>query len=375
MDDLLCEFAGEMREGYAALLPDLPRWRADPHDRPMRDSIFRFLHSAKGGADFVRMARIEHLAIAAETALYDLRHWDLPDGAQQVALILAALARIDAIAEAIEIGIGLPVAGEESLIYELAGERNAATLTDLPYDPQQIGTIRLPLGVIDALTAGVKKLESYLGELGDAPQPSALALLRNDLARHAEAVSALRYVPAGQLFTGLGAYADALVVDREQSVAVHLLGVDVPVDRSALPVLRNALCHLIRNAVAHGIEPHGDRILRNKPAQGLITLAADDYGDAIGLTVTDDGGGIDYAALVANADVAAYAHDDLLELILHPGVTSAKNVSTLAGRGVGLDSVRIAMERLDGRLELFDQARAGFTARLIFPKRKDQANG
>ena len=87
------------------------------------------------------------------------------------------------------------------------------------------------------------------------------------------------------------------------------------------------------------------------------------------IEVTDDGGGVDYAALVANADVQAFAHSGMLDLIQCPGVTTAQNVSALAGRGVGLDCVRIAIERLDGRLELFDRAQEGFTARLHLPHR------
>ena len=369
MDNLLNEFASELRENYDALMPDLACWRAQPHDSALRNAIFRFLHSAKGGAGFVRMARIEQLAAAAETALDDLRRWDLPADAPQIDLILVALERINAIAEAIEMGIGLPALGEEAMADELSGHRRIHLVTEHPYDPQQISTIRLPLSTVDHLVADTESLHAYVVKLGDTPLPSALALLRNDMARHVEAVNALRYVPAAHLFAGLETYTASLVADRDQPIDVHVIGDDVPVDRAALPILRNALCHLLRNAVAHGIEPPEVRSDRGKPTRGCVTMSAVHAKDALTIEVADDGGGVDYAALVANADVQAFAHTDMLELIQCSGVTAAQNVSALAGRGVGLDCVRIALERLDGRLDLFDRAQQGFTARLHIPHR------
>jgi len=369
MDNLLSEFASEVRENYDALIPDLSRWRSQPDDSALRNAIFRFLHSAKGGAGFVRMARIEQLAAAAETALDDLRRWDLPDDAPQIDLILAALERINAIAEAIEMGIGLPALGEEAMADELSGHRRIHLATENPYDPQQISTIRLPLSTVDQVVADTESLHAYIVKLGDTPLPSALALLRNDMMRHIETVSALRYVPAAHLFTGLETYTASLVADHDQAIDLHFIGEGVPVDRAALPILRNALCHLLRNAVAHGIEQPELRRIRGKPTRGCVTIGAEHTKDALTIEVTDDGGGVDYAALVANADVQAFAHSDMLDVIQCSGVTAAQNVSALAGRGVGLDCVRIAIERLDGRLELFDRAQEGFTARLHLPHR------
>ena len=367
MDDLMAEFASEVREGYGALAPELRLWRKTPQDKALSDSVMRHLHTAKGGAGFVKMARIEQLAAAAEQALSDLAHWDLNDDAPHVALILAALARIDGIAAAVELGFGYPTLGEDALIADLTGQPTPYVDDELPYDPQQICSIRLPLSALDTLIADTERLNGGLVALGDAPLPAALAIMRNDMKSYLERLRALRFAPVSQLYLGLEHYVEALATVDDRALRLVTEECGLMLDRALIPLLRNVLTHLIRNAVAHGIEPEDVRVARGKPACGTITIAATQRADTLCISVNDDGGGVDYAALVSLAEVSAYANLDLLTLVQQPGISTAKNVSSLAGRGMGLDAVRIALERIDGALELFDRPEQGFTAQLIIP--------
>jgi two-component system chemotaxis sensor kinase CheA len=375
MDDLLSEFASEVCEGYAALIPILPRWQSAPHDKQLTDEIFRYLHSVKGGAGFVHIPRIEHLAAAAEMALRDLKYWDLGTDAPQVSLIINTLERINAIAESVELGIGHPALGEAALIVDLSGHAGADALSVLPYDPQQITTIRLPLSTIDGLIGQTAALNAYLLSLGDTPLPTALALMRNDMKKHTQTVRGLRFVLLRQLFSGMERYVEELISKTGQSVTFCADDNSIEIERALLPILRNALCHLIRNAVAHGIEPPIERQHAGKPSVGTIIVTATKHAETIHLDVSDDGRGVDYQALVQVAELECYARDSALDLIQRPGISTAMNVSSLAGQGVGLDSVRIAMERIDGTLELFDRPKCGFTARLVFPSHKEPTCG
>ena len=370
MDDLLSEFATELSEGYAALAPDLVRWRECPHDKALSDALFRYLHSAKGGAGFVRMARIEQLAAAAEQALSDVRHWGLDHTAPQIGLIITTLERIDAIATALELGISHPNLGEDALVADMTGGRNIYTQGATPYDPVQIGSVRLPIAMIDELLANTERFGQSLTRLGDVPLPSALALLRNDMTHHLSCVRRLRYVPITQLFKGMQRYIDDLTMNRDQMITFLYEPCDVQIDRATLPILRDALRHLIRNAVAHGIEPVAVRIKNGKSEQGIISILATQCEDVLRIELSDDGGGVDMAALASLAEVSAYANSDALDYAKLPGVTTAQNISALAGHGMGLDAVRIAMERIDGALELYDYPGQGFSSHLLIPLKK-----
>ncbi len=368
MDDLLDEFAQELREGYALLLPHLAAWRDAPQDQALLDAIFRYVHSAKGGAGFVRMARIEAIATAIETALEDLRHWDLAEDTPQVGLVIEALARVNAIAEAMQVGIGLPALGEDALIETLSAGRNVLASGSDPAHVQPIGTLRLPGPLVDQVIAASARLAADTMALCDCPTPAALARLRDDARAQFETLKSIKYAPLTDLLCGLETYVGALAASAERHVVLTARARDIVVDRRALPVLRTALCHLLRNAVSHGIESPEARTARGKPAHGTIEINAIARADRIDIDVSDDGGGVNYAALAEFAEIQAYANDDILSLIQLPGVTAAQNVSALAGHGVGLDCVRIAIERLDGSLQLFDRPQLGFTARLSIPE-------
>jgi len=371
MDDLMLEFAAELRTSFAALVPLLDDWRNQANDQRIYDAIFRHLHTAKAGAGFVRMSRIEALAAAAEQGLADRRHWALADNARHTALIVFALERIDAIAQAIELGIGYPTLGEDELITDLLGQPRALTADAMPFDPTQIRSVRLSLSLLDGLIAQSEALSRSLCDVVVVSSPSLHAQLADDMRAHIASIWALRYAPAAQLFDGLSAYVGQLAASHGRAATLSTAGDTVWLDRAHIPVLRHALCHLLRNSIAHGIEAPDERRRRGKPECGQIMLRVMCVGGAVELCLTDDGGGVDYAALAAEADLAAGS----IGLLTRPGVSAAGVVSDIAGRGVGLDSVRIALERLDGALELYDRPGMGFTATMILPAPELVANG
>jgi two-component system chemotaxis sensor kinase CheA len=371
MDDLMLEFAAELRDGFAELVPMLADWRSDPNNQAIYNTIFRYLHTVKAGAGFVRMSRIEALAAAAEQGLTDLRHWALGENARHVALIIVVLERIDAIAQAIELGIGYPTLGEDELIADLLGQPRPMAADSMPFDPTQIRSVRLSLSILDGLIEQSEALHRSLLALGDMPLPASLAILRNDMLAHARAIRVLRYAPAAQLYDGLSGYVHQLAAQHGCAANLITEGETVWLDRAHIPILRHALCHLLRNAIAHGIEPVDERARRGKPLEGQIRIGIDHVPGSIAITLSDDGRGIDYAALAAQAEVST----DAIDMIQRAGVTTAHFTDDLAGRGVGLDAVRIALERLDGALELYDRPGQGFVATMIMPELALTAHG
>lgn len=147
-------------------------------------------------------------------------------------------------------------------------------------------------------------------------------------------------------------------------------------DRQVIERLREVLLHLLRNAVDHGIEAPDLRTAANKDPVGRIVLRAEVSGDHLNLTVSDDGAGIDFAAvrdrahangMLSDADLARVGEAELADMIFLPGFSTRQQVSTLSGRGVGLDIVRSHVERMHGRVSVQSSPTAGCVFSISVP--------
>lgn len=156
----------------------------------------------------------------------------------------------------------------------------------------------------------------------------------------------------------------------------------VKIERAVMDKLIPAIEHLIRNSVAHGIEPSDVRAARGKRPQGLITLTSEAEGSYALITLSDDGGGIDFERVRAKAVRVGLVKPDqvltereLTEVIFSPGFSTADQVTNIAGRGVGLDAVRDSIQRLGGRIETRSQMGKGVTFTLRVPTSAGYVSG
>ncbi|MBC6960846.1 MAG: response regulator [Lautropia sp.] len=156
-------------------------------------------------------------------------------------------------------------------------------------------------------------------------------------------------------------------------VALDIRGASVEVDRGVLERMAGPVEHLLRNAVAHGIEAPGQREAAGKPETGEIRLEVRQEGNEVVLTLSDDGGGLDHAKILARARSLGLVEADaqpgereLAEMIFTPGFSTASEVTELAGRGVGTDVVRAEVLSLGGRIDVESTRAAGtrFTVHL-----------
>ncbi len=157
-------------------------------------------------------------------------------------------------------------------------------------------------------------------------------------------------------------------------VRLDIEGGTIEVDRGVLDRLAAPLEHLLRNAVAHGIEMPGQRITRGKDGTGLITLSLRQEGNDVDITVRDDGEGLDLRRIRERALESGIVRADeplgdtqLAELIFRPGFTTATKVTELAGRGIGMDVVRADVMAMGGRVETSTTAGQGTSFRLLVP--------
>jgi chemosensory pili system protein ChpA (sensor histidine kinase/response regulator) len=155
---------------------------------------------------------------------------------------------------------------------------------------------------------------------------------------------------------------------------LDIQGGDTPVDRSVLERMLGPLEHLLRNAVAHGIEPAEKRQAAGKPELGQIALTIVPTDNDITLTLADDGAGLNHAAIRRRAIERGLLEPDteaddasIAELIFRAGFSTAETVSEIAGRGIGLDVVRDEVAQLGGRVEVSGQAGQGTRFEIVLP--------
>lgn len=191
-----------------------------------------------------------------------------------------------------------------------------------------------------------------------------------------EKMLALQLQPIrGQLFS-LARYARELGRSLGREIEVEVQGEETRLDRRIVRELDDAFLHLVRNAVDHGIEPPEARAARGKPRAGRLRLAASAEGARVRLVIEDDGAGIEprrvlehavRAGLVDEATAAGMGKAEALRLLFAPGFSTRKSVSEISGRGIGLDVVATAVNRLGGELFLDSDPRRGTTIAIEVP--------
>jgi chemosensory pili system protein ChpA (sensor histidine kinase/response regulator) len=189
-------------------------------------------------------------------------------------------------------------------------------------------------------------------------------------------ITQARMVPIGNLYTRISRTARDAAKAANKHVDLTLEGAETELDNNIIQQIADPLLHLVRNAVAHGIERADERYHAGKPDQGHVAVRAYHRGNHIYIEVEDDGRGIDYEKVRATAiesglipadDAAHLGERELAELLFHPGFSTAPKATELAGRGVGLDVVRANLKALNGEIEIETRLHEGTRFTLKVP--------
>ncbi len=184
-----------------------------------------------------------------------------------------------------------------------------------------------------------------------------------------------RMVPVGPLFGRFKRSVRDIAAELGKQVQFELHGESTELDKRMIDEIGDPLNHLIRNCIDHGVESAADRLRQGKPQDAMIRLSASHRGSNVFITVEDDGRGVDTnrvkrlaieRGLLSRETADSLSENDLVELIFHPGFSTAEAVSGLSGRGVGMDIVRTKIARLNGGIEVDSTRGVGtrFTIRL-----------
>jgi two-component system chemotaxis sensor kinase CheA len=191
-----------------------------------------------------------------------------------------------------------------------------------------------------------------------------------------EVVMRTRMQPIASLFRRFPRLVRDLARQLDKEIELTLVGEEVELDRSVLEALADPLVHLVRNSVDHGIETPARRIEAGKPPVGNIRLSARPESGRIHVEIADDGAGVNPEAIRKKAaalglksasELERMPIEELVELILLPGFSTARAVTDVSGRGVGMDVVKTNLEQLGGRLEIHSTPGAGMRVELELP--------
>jgi two-component system chemotaxis sensor kinase CheA len=361
----------------------------------MVTALLREAHTLKGGSAMVGLPRVTRLAHLLEDLLDPYR-----DGRAAISgdLVDDALAAVDGLRTVIDAAgreedhEARAAAVEEKLLRAAARTPAAgpapaappeATRTEVPPPPvsavprSEASTVAVPVARLDELVRLVTESSSALLRTGHllaeatGKQPSTLTEFR-DLARTLGQLQELtmrtRMVPVSTITHPLHRAVRDLARSLGREVVWEVSGDDTEIDRHVLDRLADPLLHLVRNAVDHGVEGPDERAAAGKPRHGTVRLHAMRLGSEVILVIGDDGRGIDVDAVRAATDAGDEDDDEsVLGGIFRSGVSTAREVTDVSGRGVGLDVVRAQLEAIRGRVEVHNDPGRGCEFRLSVP--------
>ena len=264
-----------------------------------------------------------------------------------------------------------------------------SSVSGLPSQPENILRVDAEridnvLNLVGELIIGKSMLQQALNELvaHDPKHPArakfvdAMGFQARVLGDLQRSVMKIRMVPVDQLFRRFPRVVRDVARQCGKDVSLIITGENTDLDKSILDTIAEPLTHLVRNAVGHGIESTQERAAAGKPAQGTIRLNAFHQANQVIVEVSDDGHGIDVErvrakaieqGLITSSDASRLNETEVLRFIFQPGFSTAKEVTEISGRGVGMDVVQSVLHRLKGTVDVDSRPGLGTTFRLRLP--------
>ena len=419
MDDLLADFLTETHEGLSAVDEALLRLERAPDDAPTLAEIFRQVHTIKGTCGFLGLSRLEKVAHSAETILGLYRDGSLKVTPQGITLIFAAVDAIRQIVMGLEQNGQEPEGDDSAVIAALdaAARGESVTLPKAPEvkvaapveavpiaaavappaprapeaqaEAQQTEsaaaqqTIRVSVEVLEDLMTLVSELvltRNQLMQLARVSSDSQISVplqrLSHITSELQEGVMKTRMQPIGNAWAKLPRLVRDLANELGKKIDLEMRGAETELDRQVLELIKDPLTHMVRNSGDHGLEKPADRRAAGKPETGRILLNAYHQGGHIIIEIGDDGRGLPVEkirakvlaqGLATETELAQMNEHDVLRFIFRAGFSTAQQITSVSGRGVGMDVVKTNIERIGGTIELRSKEGRGTTFTIKIP--------
>lgn len=413
-------FFEEASENLASLEEGLLQLESRPDDEELIHGIFRAAHSIKGTGGAMGFSDLALFTHHVETVLDYMRQGKLAPSAERVQLMLKATDAIGALISAARDGsepdatmnLLVEALKKETSLPDLSAEHTAHSASateaegEIPglvlFDDEQtkppaaIGnetnrsraaaqteSIRVSVAKVEELINLVGELviansmvqQAYASNAAD-PQTLQEAIAGMDLTTRQlqEKVMAVRLMPMSTVFRRFPRIVHDLAKSLRKEVRLVMEGEETELDKQVLEEVGDPLTHLIRNAVDHGLERPAARVAAGKSAEGQVTLQAYHEGGNVVVAVGDDGAGINLERVrqkaIERALISADAlltEEEICQLVLLPGFSTADKITDVSGRGVGMDVVKRNVEALNGSISIENRPGQGCTFRIRLP--------
>ncbi len=413
MDELLNDFLVETNEQIEATGDLLVMFEREPSNTGAITKIFRLIHTIKGTCGFLALSRLEHLTHVTEALISRLRD-GAPATPETVSAILTSIDRVKFILGYLEKTGKEPEGDDAELIDVLQLRINALATAatshaspipesppptsvqdiiteapeapDAPPAPQGTSrpeTIRVAVGALERIMLLVSELVLTRNQLLELTRYQEDAVVKAPLQRLSaltsdlqDAVMRARMQPVGRLFTSLPRLMRELSVELKKKLRLVTEGADTELDRQLIEYIRDPLTHLLRNCADHGIEPPEMRLALGKSEEGTIKITATHEAGYITIDVSDDGRGLDLDGirqkaiahgLVGTAEALQMSDEEICRFIFAPAFSTASVVTSISGRGVGMDVVRDNIEAIGGSVSINTTAGEGTRFSLKIP--------
>ena len=415
MDELLREFLTETSESLDVVDVELVRFEQDPNNAKILDNIFRLVHTIKGTCGFLRLPRLEALTHSAEALMGNFRD-GVPVTAEAVTLILATIDRIKVLLEQLErqqaecegddrdliaqldrmsgaASVDLPAVDELERAFRdapgPAAQRASAQSQPAvaPRDDKSAGptesaggeedradgrianqSIRVHVDTLEHLMTMVSELVLTRNQLIEIVRryeelefKSPLQRLSNVTAELQQGVLKTRMQPIGHAWQKLPRIVRDLSAELDKPIELEMQGAETELDRQVLDLIKDPLTHMVRNAADHGLEAPAQRRLSGKGERGTIRLSARHEGGHVVIEVADDGRGLATerirakaiaSGLVTETELNKMAEAQIHKFIFAPGFSTADEITSISGRGVGMDVVRANIDQMGGTIDV-----------------------
>ncbi|WP_230471216.1 chemotaxis protein CheA [Hymenobacter jejuensis] len=380
----------EALEYYDSMGRHISELEKNPADERALNELFRLMHNLKANARAMGYADIGEVAHGMETIFGLIRSKEREFAGSIVPVLFAG---VDALGdmiravdennptpnvEALQANLDRLVRGEEPDIEDVDNSDENANrkleLSDLVYI--QIKKLDHLMNLVGELIIDRDRILTLSQEIGSPALQTAATHLFRIADELQYSVMDARLVNVGSLFNKFPRVVRDVATAENKEIELVLNGQDIQIDRNILQIITDALLHLVRNAIGHGIETPAERQKAGKPARGKLTINAQTERDDVLIHVSDDGRGINIESVrrkavergLTTAEAAAGLDDNAVRAFLfEPGFSMAKEVTEISGRGVGLDVVKLAIDSLGGQLRVDSVLGQGTTFTLVLP--------
>ncbi|HVW01359.1 MAG TPA: hybrid sensor histidine kinase/response regulator [Planctomycetaceae bacterium] len=425
-DEILAEFLAESWENLARLDTEIVELEKHPGNAELLASVFRTIHTIKGTCGFLGLKGLGSVAHAGENVLGQMRAGELPVTPLAISLVLRAVDQVKEYLRGLEATGREPLRDNSLLIAELnaLAERGdspaAANPTEIarptplpvtaigppdaspepdhernesPPEAERVAdagkrsvadlSIRVNVDVLDSLMNLVGELVLTRNQLlqmvrgeDESKYAAPIVHLNRVTTDLQEGVMKTRMQPIGNAWSKLPRLVRDLAQQTGKQIELEMVGAETELDRTVLDAIKDPLTHMVRNSADHGLEAPAVRRARGKSETGKVRLNAFHEGGHVIICVEDDGGGIALdkvrdkavrSGLVAEATAQKMSDKELISLLFRPGFSTADKISSVSGRGVGMDVVKTQIERIGGTVDLSSRVGLGTTIRIKIP--------